>query len=145
MYFIEIRKIRDDDIPEVVDIWYEASIQAHSFISTDYWEANKTLMKSKYIPMSETYLATNGQAILGFVALMDEYLAAIFVRPKSQEKGIGGFLLDYVKNIRRNLQLKVYCKNKKSIEFYKNRGFSVISESKDEKTGENEFVMEWHK
>ena len=142
---IEIRKIRDDDIPEVVDIWYEASIEAHSFISNDYWEANKTLMQTKYIPMSEAYLATNGQAILGFVALIDEYLAAIFVRPKSQGKGIGGLLLNYIKNLRRNIQLKVYCKNKKSIEFYKARDFSVISESKDEETGESEFVMEWHK
>ena len=123
----------------------EASIQAHSFIPEDYWNTNKALMASKYIPMSETYLATNEQEILGFVSLLNEYLAAIFVRPEFQGIGIGSFLLDYVKGIRNNLQLKIYCKNRKSIKFYKAKGFSIISKSEDEETGEIEFVMKWHK
>ncbi|HPI90893.1 MAG TPA: N-acetyltransferase [Spirochaetota bacterium] len=136
--------MNDDDIPEVVDIWYETSIQAHSFIPKDYWEANKTLMKNKYIPMSETYLAVNDERIFGFISLIDDYLAAIFVRPETHGHGIGSSLLDHAKSNRKNLQLKVFCKNKKSIEFYKTKGFSIISESKDEETGENELVMRWH-
>lgn len=142
---IIIRKIGNQDISVVVDIWYEASIIAHSFISKEYWKANMELMKVKYIPMSEIYLAANGQEIFGFVALIDEYLAAIFVRPEIQGKGIGSSLLGHVKNFRNNLQLKVYKKNRNSIEFYKTKGFSVISESMDDETDEKEYVMEWHK
>ena len=143
MNHIEIRKIRDDDIPEVVDLWYDVSIQAHDFIPEGYWQANKTVMKRKYIPMSETYLATRGDKILGFISLVDNYLAAIFVRQEIQGNGVGSSLLDYGKKLRNNLQLKVYSKNTKSIEFYKARGFSVISESEDDGTGANEIVMEW--
>ncbi|MCP4134761.1 MAG: GNAT family N-acetyltransferase [bacterium] len=133
------------DIPEIVDIWYEVSVQAHNFIPDDYWEANKEVMKSKYIPMSETYIAINGKIISGFISLVDEYLAAIFVKQEFQGNGVGSSLLKYAKELRNNLQLKVFCKNMKSVEFYKSKGFSVISESKDENTGENEFVMQWHK
>lgn len=142
---IVIRKMMNDDIIKVVEIWFETSIVSHNFISKDYWKTNKKLMENKYLPMSETYLATDGMIILGFIALIDEYLAAIFVKPDIQGKGIGSSLLDFAKNFRKNLQLKVYVKNRKSIEFYKAKGFSIISESIDGETGENEFVMEWHK
>ncbi len=142
---VKIKKISDADIQETVDIWYETSIQAHDFIPNDYWKVNKSLMKDKYIPMSETYVATYGKILLGFVSMIDEYLAAIFVRTEYQNKGAGSQLLDYIKNIRDRIQLKVYMKNEKSIKFYKNKGFIVVSTSIDKKTGEKELVMEWNR
>lgn len=142
---IEIHKITEGDIPKIVDIWYDASIKAHNFIPDNYWEENKELMKSKYIPMSETYKAIQRAQILGFVCLTEEYLAAIFVKPEFQGKGIGSLLLNTAKNLRNTLKLKVFCKNMDSVEFYKSRGFSVISKSKDTDTDENELVMQWHK
>ena len=142
---IEIKEITEKDIPEIVDIWYEVSLQAHGFISSDYWRESKDQMSSKYIPMSETYTATDGENVLGFISLSDEYLAAIFVKSRFQGRGIGTLLLNHAMSLRNNLQLKVFCKNKKSVEFYKSKGFSVISESKDNDTGENEFVMQWHR
>lgn len=142
---IEILKITENDIPEIVDIWYETSLQAHSFIPCNYWKANRVLMKNKYIPMSETYSAADGEKILGFISLIDEYLAAVFIRPEFQSKGIGSALLNHAKTLRNALQLKVFSKNKKSIEFYKKEGFTVISELKDEETKENEFVMQWYR
>jgi len=142
---IEIRKMNDEDIPRIVDIWYETSVTAHSFISEKYWESNRELMKTQYLPISETYVALINNDIAGFISIIDEYLAAIFVRPDTQGKGIGSSLLNHVKSIRNNLQLKVYMKNQKTIEFYKAHGFAVVSESTDNETDENEFIMEWHK
>ncbi len=145
MKHIEIKEITEIDIPEIVDIWYEVSLQAHGFISSEYWRANKDQMSNKYIPMSETFQATDGENILGFISLLDDYLAAIFVKSEFQGRGIGSLLLNHAMSLRNNLQLKVFCKNAKSIEYYKSKGFSVISESKDNETGENELVMKWHK
>ena len=51
---IEIKEITEKDIPEIVEIWYEVSLQAHGFIPGDYWSNNKDQMSNKYIPMSET-------------------------------------------------------------------------------------------
>ena len=142
---MHIYKMKEQDIPEIVDIWYEASVQAHSFIPGSYWKKNRELMKSRYIPMSETYLVKNGKAAIGFISLVDEYLGALFVRPEFQGKGVGSSLLNQAKTLRDTLHLKVFTKNIESIEFYKKKGFSIISESKDEETGENEYVMEWHR
>jgi putative acetyltransferase len=57
--------------------------------------------------------------------------------------GLGSMLLDKAKALRNALQLKVYSKNRKSVAFYTSKGFAVISESKDEGTGENELIMQW--
>ncbi|QEN08192.1 GNAT family N-acetyltransferase [Oceanispirochaeta crateris] len=142
---IEINEITEKDITQIIDIWYEVSLQAHDFIPSDYWRNNKDQMSDKYIPMSETYQATDGDEILGFISLLDDYLAAIFVKSEFQGKGIGSLLLNHAMNLRNTLELKVFCKNRKSIEFYKSRGFTVISEAKDNETGESELVMKWHK
>ena len=142
---VKIKKISDANIQEIVDIWYETSIQSHYFIPNDYWKVNKSLMKEKYIPMSETYVATDGKILLGFVSMIDEYLAAIFVRTEYQNEGAGSQLLDYIKDIRDRIQLKVYKKNEKGIKFYKNKGFIVVSTSIDKETGEKELVMEWNR
>ena len=124
----EIKEITEKDISEIVDIWYDVSLQAHGFIPGDYWSKNKDQMSRKYIPMSETYKATDGENILGFISLLDDYLAAIFVKSEYQGKGIGSRLLNHAMNLRNNLQLKVFCKNEKSVEFYKTKGFSIVSD-----------------
>ena len=142
---IVIKEIAEKDITEIVEIWYEVSLQAHDFIPSDYWKNNKEQMSNKYIPMSETYQATDGDKILGFISILDDYLAAIFVKSEFQGKGIGTLLLNHAMNLHNSLNLKVFSKNKKSIEFYKSKGFSVISEAMDNETGENELVMQWHK
>lgn len=100
-------------------------------------------MALTYLPNSETYLAIENGKIAGFVAMTENFLAAIFVENQIQGKGIGKRLLNFVKNTRTLIQLKVYKKNTKTIEFYKSQGFKVISDNKEEKTGEYEFLMEW--
>lgn len=142
---MKIRKLENCDIPTVVNLWYETSISAHDFIAPDYWKANMEAMATNYLPNSETYLAVNGDEISGFVSMVDNYLAAIFVRKDAQGTGIGRKLMSLVKETRSAIELKVYKKNADSVNFYKKQDFKIISEQKDENTGEIEVVMRWNK
>lgn len=142
---MKIRKLESKDIATVVELWYETSIQAHDFISSDYWKANKEAMTKTYLPNSETYLVETENEITGFVAMVDNYLAAIFVKETEQGKGIGQQLLDHVKSLKELIQLKVYKKNTKTFQFYKKNGFTILNESVEKETGEIEFFMEWTK
>ncbi|MBB6461981.1 GNAT family N-acetyltransferase [Flammeovirga kamogawensis] len=142
---MEIRALKNEDIDTVVELWYKVSVQAHSFISSDYWEKNKEVMATQYLPGSECYLAIKDEQIVGFVAMVEDYLAAIFVQTTMQGSGIGKNLLDFIKSKRETIQLKVYKNNLRSIQFYKHQGFSVLSESIDESTNEVESYMEWKK
>ena len=129
----------------LANIWLKASLEAHDFISEEYWISNKSLMAESYLPNSEVYVAEKMDTILGFVALIKNHIASIFVDNKQQGKGIGSLLLEYVKELRTDLTLNVYQKNEKSINFYKSRDFIISSVSIDQPTGEKEFIMQWNK
>ncbi len=90
-----------------------------------------------------TYIAIEHNVIKGFVSMVDNYLAAIFVDSSSQRLGFGKALLDYVKRDRAEIQLKVFKKNYSSLQFYMSQGFKAIKEEVDGSTGETEIVMEW--
>lgn len=142
---MEIRKLENNDIVEVVELWYETSIKAHDFISPDYWKENKEAMGTIYLPNSETYLAIKEGNIIGFIAMAENYLAAIFVKNNMQGNGVGKNLLNYIKERRETIQLKVYKKNYNSVNFYKRQGFKILSENMEEVTNEVELLMEWSK
>jgi len=142
---MEIRKLNSIDIKKVVELWYETSIPAHNFISPDYWKVNKETMTNVYLPNSETYLAIKDNVIVGFISMADNYLAALFVKTEMQGNGIGKKLLNYIKERRETIQLKVYKKNAGSVQFYEMQDFKTLSESNDENTNEIEFLMEWNK
>ena len=132
-------------MPAVVDIWYEASVLAHDFVNEEYWRSNKDAMTTRYLPMAETAVAVLNGGIAGFVSMVDDYLAAVFVKPALQGRGVGGGLLDHAKRGREVIRLKVFAKNRASVEFYEARGFTVLADSVDEGTGEAEHVMEWRR
>lgn len=140
-----IRRLRPNDIERVVELWYEASIVAHDFIPAGYWEKHKEAMATVYLPNSETYLSIEDEKITGFIAMAENFLAAIFVDNNIQGKGIGKKLLNYIKDQRTTIQLNVYKKNSNALAFYKSQGFEIISENKETESGEYEYLMEWEK
>src|SRR5699024_12728703 len=75
---IMIRAYKENDIDILIDIWYKSSLQAHDFIYSGYWESQIEEMKEKYIPMSETHVITNQTKIIGFISMVEGYLAALF-------------------------------------------------------------------
>ncbi|HJO93115.1 MAG TPA: N-acetyltransferase [Victivallales bacterium] len=136
-----IRKFKNDDIEQIIKIWLEASIKSHNFVPKEFWESKVTDMREIYLPMGITYVYTEKEIIKGFVSVCDNTLAAIFVSPKIQGKGIGMMLMNKAKELCPNLNLSVYKENQKSIDFYKKCGFSIVKEQVDEHTGHPELVM----
>jgi len=65
-------------------------------------------MVEKYLPQSETYVAIKNQEMVGFISMVDNYLAALFVKTELQGKGIGTALLNFIKGNRNNIELKVF-------------------------------------
>ncbi|KAA5531626.1 GNAT family N-acetyltransferase [Paenimyroides baculatum] len=141
----KIREMKGEDVQLLADIWLRVSLKAHKFIPEEYWIENKYLMAEKYLPVSEVYVVEETDTILGFIALIGNHIASIFVDNEEQEKGIGSLLLNYAKELRTDLTLSVYQKNEKSVNFYKSKKFIILYETIDEPTGEKEFTMQWKK
>ena len=137
-----IRKLQKADINRVADIWLKTNLKAHFFIPEQYWISNYEFVK-EMLPQAEVYVYEDDKMILGFIGVSDEYIEGIFVSDEMQSCGIGKMLLDYIKDKKDRLQLKVYQKNVRAMSFYQREGFTIQSESMDEFTGEKEYVMNW--
>ena len=134
-----IRKLNEADIDKVMDIWMKSTIKAHDFISKEYWQNNYNTVKEVYIPMSETFVYKDVQ---GINVINNEFIGALFVDIDFQGNGIGKQLIDYAVSKYGKLQLAVYKENKKSVEFYINRGFKIIEEQINDDSKHVEYIME---
>ena len=139
-----IRKMNQEELNKVMDIWLETNIKAHKFNPQKYWKDNFELVKG-LISQAEIYIYEKNKNISGFIGMSGNYIAGIFVKEEEQSKGIGKELLNFVKNIKKELSLNVYEKNIKAVNFYKRENFHIINEGIDEVTEEKEFSMEWKK
>lgn len=140
-----IRAYKDNDIDTLVDIWYKGSLQAHDFIDPGYWKSQIKEMKEKYIPMSETHIILSQAKIVGFISMVDDYLAALFIDVAYQNNGAGKELLNFEKRQRNLIQLKVYKENFSAVRFYEKNGFIIKDKLTDEQTNKQEYLMEWTK
>ena len=137
-----IRKMQNTDINRVADIWLKTNLKAHYFIPEQYWTSNYELVK-EMMSQAEVYVYEDDKMIQGFIGVSDEYIEGIFVSDEMQSRGIGKMLLDYIKDKKDRLQLKVYQKNVRAMSFYQREGFTIQSEEMDEFTREKEYVMNW--
>lgn len=138
-----IREMMQNDICDVMTIWMETNIKTHDFISPDYWKRNYTDVE-QMLPEAEVYVYEREAHILGFVGLMENYVAGIFVKGEYQSEGIGKALLDYVKGLKEELTLHVYKKNIRAMAFYKREGFLIIKELMEKENKESEYEMHWN-
>ena len=137
-----IRKLQKADINRAADIWLKTNLKAHFFIPEQYWISNYEFVK-EMLPQAEVYVYEDDKMIQGFIGVSDEYIEGIFVSDEMQSRGIGKILLDYIKDKKDKLQLKVYQKNVRAMSFYQREGFTIQSEEMDEFTREKEYVMNW--
>lgn len=139
-----IRGFKIDELDTIMKIWLKTNIEAHSFISERYWKENSDAVKAM-LPDANIFVYEENNIILGFVGLMDNYIAGIFVNRNHQSRGIGKALLNYIKENNSELTLHVYKKNHRGINFYLREYFIISKEQVDENTGEPELVMNWKK
>lgn len=138
-----IRSIENKDIDKIMNIWLRSTIKAHDFIQKEYWEKNYNIVKDIYIPMAETFVFEDEECIKGFISIINnKFIGALFVDIDFQNSGIGKKLINHVTDRYKNLNSAVYKENKKSVDFYINRGFKITKEQINEDSGHNEYIMQ---
>ncbi len=139
-----IRKMCNSDTDVVIDIWLAASIKSHHFVAKEFWLSGVESMRDIYIPSSESYVFEQNSIVVGFYSLYENSLAAIFVSPEFQGRGVGKELICHAKKQRQMLSLSVYTENEDAYKFYLYHGFFVDKEQIDKHTGHREYVMSWY-
>ncbi len=136
-----IRHYREADQSEILKIWLNESLNSHGFIPAQFWEGHLDLLKTKYLPESETYLAEINGRIIGFISLIGNYVGALFVENSHQRKGIGKALLDFAHKSKGSLFVDVYKENTNAVNFYTQYGFRPRREKVQPETGQIVITM----
>lgn len=141
-----IRKFGQKDADTVMTIWLETNLEAHAFIPKEYWQSNYASVK-EMLPEAEIFVFEEEKTkqLLGFIGLIKNYIAGIFIIRAKQSQGIGKALMDYVKENYSSLTLTVYQKNSRALAFYLREDFKILAERVDKNTKEKEFIMTWKK
>lgn len=119
-------------------------MEAHDFVSGDYWCSQYQTVQEQ-LSAADIYVYEQDNEIQGFLGMMDNYLAGIFVDKKYRSKGIGKGLLDYVKKIYPAFSLNVYQKNQRAVDFYLRENLTIVSTGVDEDTAEADYTVVWKK
>ena len=130
-----IRPYSNDDLGEVLDAWYLASLEAHSFLSEDFFDTEREMLAKMWLPTSDTSVFELGGHVVGFVSMVGNEVGGIFVAPSHQNRGVGRALLDHVAGTRPYLELEVFEANTIGRRFYDAYGFLVVSKGLEDTTG----------
>ena len=83
---IVIRKFEEKDIDDVMKLWLNGNIEAHSFIPSEYWADNYDMVKA-LLPQAEIFVHENDDTknLDGFIGLSGNYVEGIlWITPCSQ-------------------------------------------------------------
>lgn len=138
-----IRRSAPGETDRIVGIWLEASRLAHAFIPYEFWLCRADEMAKVYLPGSQTYVLDTGFEVAGFLSLVDDQVAALFVAPCHQRLGYGRRLLRFAQDRFAHLSLCVYQQNEHAIAFYRAAGFCISEQRLDLNTREVELLMNW--
>ncbi len=132
-----IREYAARDLPELLSVWESASAIAHPFLAPEFIAAERENIPNLYLPNTETWVAEQEGRVVGFISLMGDEVAALFVTPDHQRHGIGHALLGKAQHLRGDLVVEVFAANSIGRGFYHQSGFTPLAESIHEPTGQS--------
>lgn len=129
-----IRPYHANDINELIDTWREATSIAHPFMNDKFLDKEEINIRNIYLPNTKTWVYSSKTGLTGFISMMGNEVAAIFVRPENQGHGIGRLLMNYVLQFHDELEVEVFQENSIGRAFYERYGFKLIKEHLHDET-----------
>lgn len=144
-----IRPATKGDLNAIMEIWLTTNISTHHYVPGAYWESQVPAVREA-ISQADILVAVaenepGADEIQGFIGMVDDYLAGLFVKADAQGKGYGHALLKAVQTGHDSVSLHVYLKNERAVKFYEKHGFIATDDRIDPATGEEECRMVWKK
>lgn len=136
-----LRPVADTDLDAVLDVWDRASRLGHPFLSDAFHAAERDRIAHQWLPASETVVAEDDGAIVGFVSMVGDEVGGLFVDPDRHRQGIGRRLLAHALVGRRRLELGVLDGNVGARAFYAALGFREVGRHDEAVEGHGEVRM----
>lgn len=138
-----IEPLDSSDLETISQIWLMSNLDTHDFIEKEHWLNNYSFVK-KAFSSATIYAYYSDNKIVGFLGIINEYIAGIFILQDYRSLGIGTQLLKAIQSTHTKPTLDVYQKNTLALKFYQKNGFHIQQEKLDIQTEEIEYFLEWH-
>lgn len=123
------RSVGAMNYPRLVEIWRGAVDATHGFLAEEDRDEIESRLASDYFPQVDLWVAERDGDIVGFAGISDGALEMLFVDAVHRGAGIGSALLAFVVAKHGVTALDVNEQNDSAAEFYRRRGFVVVSRS----------------
>lgn len=127
---ISVRPYRPSDLTEAVSTWRASKRAAFPYVEVIqlYTLENDTdYFRDVIAAECEVWLAVDGDQIAGLLALRDNLIDQLFVRPGTQRQGIGSALLAKARErFPDGLRAYTFQKNSPARAFFEKHGFEIV-------------------
>jgi len=127
----EIRRMRADELSEVVALWRRSRDEAQPWLEARMsHSADDDLRHFRDVVAreNEVWLALSGGHALGLLALRDGFIAQLYVDPPAQRRGVGSALIAHARALSPDgLSLYTHQRNQRARRFYERHGFRPAS------------------
>jgi len=138
-----IRQYEDKDIDNVLASWRRASELAHPFLTSAFLDQEADNVRNIYLAVAETWVMDIDDAVVGFIALIDNEIGGLFLDPKHHGQGHGRALVDRAVAEKGPLKVEVFRENLIGRRFYDAYGFQEIEEYVHEASGQPTIRMSY--
>ncbi len=155
-----IRRCVAEDMPQLLEIWLQATLHAHDFLPAAAWWPRQEAMRLQLQQCQDIWVvesqseavlactlkgaASQPQQVVGFMAIDGDELLALYVHPESQQQGLGATLIGLAQQYHAHLTLRVCALNTEAVQFYRRHGFRVSREFRQADSPCDEYLMEYH-
>jgi len=158
-----IRRCLVEDMPKLLEIWLQATLHAHDYLPAAAWWPRQERLRQR-LQATDDIWVVEAQAevddepagkgshsragelgVVGFMAIKDDELLALYLLPEFQRQGMGRTLLELGKQYHQTLFLNVCLPNEEAVTFYRRHGFRIVREQQDPRSACDEYMMEYRK
>jgi len=117
-----IRRAQANDAEAVANVFL-ASRATMTYLPQLHTEADTRAFIARVVNELETFVALDNGNVAGFMALRNDWLDHLYVRPKHFSRGMGSLLLEEAKRRRPDgFQFWVFQQNERARRFYERHG-----------------------
>lgn len=147
-----IRRCITTEIPKLLQIWLQATLHAYDYLPAAIWWPRQEAMNQKLQACRDVWVVMAGaegpadrDEVVGFMAIADQELLALYILPEYQGQHMGSALMELAQHQHPYLYLQLCLPNGEALQFYRKRGFRVVKELHDRVARCEQCLMEYGK
>ena len=131
---MEIVKCNEADYETLARIWERSVMATHNFPRVEDFNEIKAALISDYFPNVNLYVIANNGVYAGFVGLSPDTIEMLFIDSDLRGHGYGFALVEFAKR-EGATKVDVNKQNPSALNFYKAKGFRIISRDETDDAG----------